>query len=101
MYCTQRSVESEHLFFGGEAFSLLSFFLDRVGELAAAAEEKVFWFFLYLFFFGGGWGVFGTAAAGPYLALPLSLFLSFSPGRASLEEGLEEGREEREERKAV
>lgn len=50
----------------------LCFFLDRVGELAAAAE-KCFGSF-YIFFFGGG--VFGTAAAkstaGFYLALPLS-----------------------------
>lgn len=83
VHCTQRPVESEHLFLAGKLF--LCFFLDRVGELAAAAaEEKVFWFFLYLFF---GGGVFGTAAAGrPYLALPLSFF----PGRASLEEDLEE-----------
>lgn len=75
-------------------FFLCFFFLDRVGELAAAAaaEEKVFWFFLYLPFFGGG--VFGTAAAaGFYLALSFSL--SLFRGRASLEEGLEDGREER------
>lgn len=57
--------------------SFCFFFLDRVGELAAAEEEKVFWFFLYLPFFGGG--VFGTAAAGFYLALSLSS--SFPGGR--------------------
>lgn len=41
--CTQRSVESkqasEHLFFGGEVFFCFFFFLDRVGELAAAEEK--------------------------------------------------------------
>lgn len=99
VHCTQRSVESEHLFFWRGSFFFAFFFLDRVGELAAA-EEKVFWFFLYLFF---GGGVFGTAAAaGFYLALSLFLFLSLFLSRSGeFEEGLEDGREEREERKAV
>lgn len=59
------------------------FFLDRVGELAAAAAEKVFWFFLYLFFGGGVFGTAAAAADGFYLALSfsLSLFLSFPGGR--------------------
>lgn len=73
MYCTvpKGPLRASTFFWRG------SFFLDRVGELAAAAEEKVFWFFLYLFF---GGGLFGTAAAaaGPYLALSFSLFLFLS-----------------------
>lgn len=95
MYCTvpKGPLRASTCFWRG-SFFLLSFFLDRVGELAAAEEEKVFWFFLYLFFFGGG--VFGTAAAvGFYLALSLSSSSSFFLSRAG-----EFGRgSEREERK--
>lgn len=98
MYCTQRSVESEHLFFGGEVFSLL-FFGSRGGTCSSSSRRrKVFWFFLYLPFFGGGVLVLLL------LLLLLGstwLSLSFFPGRASLEEGRGSGREERKERKAV
>lgn len=80
----------------GKFFSVF-FFLDRVGELAAAAEEeKVFWFFLYLFL------------EGAFLVL-LLLLLSLLLGSTWLflflsragEFGRGSEREERKERKAV
>lgn len=94
MYCTvpkgplgERASERAPFFsFGGEVFLL--FFLDRVGELAAAAaEEKVFWFFLYLFL-EGAFLVLLLLLGSTWLSSSFSL--SFFPGRASLEEGLEE-----------
>lgn len=96
MYCTQRSVESEHLFLAGKFFTF--FFLDRVGELAAAAaEEKVFGSFYIFFFWRGRFGTAAAAdeAAATYLALSLSLSLSRAGefGRGKMEE-----RKERRER---
>lgn len=98
-YCTQRSVESEHLFFFWRgSFFFAFFFLDRVGELAA--EEKCFGSFYIFLFLEGAFLVLLLLLGSTWLFL----FLSFFPGRASLEEGRwkrEDGREEREERKAV
>lgn len=84
-------------------FFFAFFFLDRVGELAAAAEEeKVFWFFLYLSFFwrGRGRGRFGTAAADARPSLALSFFLSRAGefGRWKREDGREKEKRERRER---
>lgn len=98
LYCTQRSgVESkqasEHLFLAGKLF-LCFFFLGSRGGTCSSSRRRKSALVLFISVFGGG--VFGTAAAaGFYLALPLSFF----PGRASLEEG--RWKREREERKAV
>lgn len=96
LYCTYRSVESEHLFLAGKLFSLLFFFLDRVGELAAAAEEEKCFGSFYIFLEEGAFLVLLLLLGSTWLSSSLSLFLSRSGefGRGS-------GREEREERKAV
>lgn len=78
MYCTQRSVESEHLFLAGKLFAFFSWI--AWGNLQQQQKKKSVLVLFISFFFGGG--VFGTAAAdGFYLALFLSLSLSFAGGR--------------------
>lgn len=95
MYCTvpKGPLRASTSFFGGEVFTF--FFLDRVGELAAAAEEEKCFGSFYICFFWRGrfwycccccWVLLGS--------LSLSFFLSFFLSRAGeFEEGLEEGRE--------
>lgn len=96
MYCTQRSVESEHLFLAGKLFLCFFFSWIAWGNLQQQQKEKCFGSF-YIFFWRGRfwycccccWVLLGS----------LSLFLF--PERASLEEGLKERKERREERKAI
>lgn len=95
MYCTvpKGPLRASTSFLAGKFF--LCFFFSWIAWGNLQQQRKSVLVLFISVFFGGG--VFGTAAepaaAGFYLALSFSL--SLFRGRASLEEGLEDGREER------
>lgn len=95
VHCTQRSVESEHLFLAGKFFS---FFFSWIawGNLQQQKKKKCFGsFYIFLFLEGAFLVLLLLLMGSTWLSPSLFLSLSFFRGRASLEEGSEERRERR------
>lgn len=89
MYCTQRSVESEHLFLAGKLFLCFFFLWIAWGNLQQQQQKKKCFGSFYIFFLEGAFLVLLLLLGSTWLSSSLSFFLSFFPGRASLEDGRE------------